>query len=525
MKLPVHAFRSWWEVHAWAGVVSSLVLCVMFFAGAFALFREPIAAWQDPRLHGSPGGTCAGGLEAVVGASVERAGFSPSGLTVVGLDGGCGPLEVDVQGAAPGERRAFVAAPAARAVLEPRSNVSKFLFDMHFLHDEQTIGEYGTYVAGVLAVVLLLTLVTGLLIHLKDFVRQLHQLRVTQRARVFWSDLHKVVGVMGLPFQIAIALSGALLCLDGPMQKLWEQPFFRGDVERAVLAIHDYAYPSPPEGVPGERATAEAWLDAARRARPDLEPEFLHVYHFGDAASSVDVGGRDRGVPFGFGRVRVDAGDGEPLWASRPAASTAMRTGIRWLWGLHFAWFGGVGLKLVYALLALAACATILSGNWVWLERRDRTRRRRSNQVLARLTIAVGLGVAVAVAAMFVANRALPITWRWHIDAERWAFVGAWIVTGVWSFAARSERVAAVGVLGLSGALFTAVPFLSFAASPLHPVAAVAAGAWDIAGVDLGLLVLGGGLLGLAQLVRKLDFPVGRSKRAPVRPAKAGVRA
>jgi hypothetical protein len=47
MKLSRHAFTRFWDVHAWAGVAAGLVLHVMVFAGAFALFLEDLSAWQD----------------------------------------------------------------------------------------------------------------------------------------------------------------------------------------------------------------------------------------------------------------------------------------------------------------------------------------------------------------------------------------------------------------------------------------------------------------------------------------------
>ncbi len=39
-----------WDVHTWLGVMASVVLSVMFVAGAFALFHDELSTWEDPRV-------------------------------------------------------------------------------------------------------------------------------------------------------------------------------------------------------------------------------------------------------------------------------------------------------------------------------------------------------------------------------------------------------------------------------------------------------------------------------------------
>lgn len=53
MKLRARTFQIFWDVHAWAGVVGALVLYVMFFMGAFALFYHEIDRWADPHAGAS----------------------------------------------------------------------------------------------------------------------------------------------------------------------------------------------------------------------------------------------------------------------------------------------------------------------------------------------------------------------------------------------------------------------------------------------------------------------------------------
>src|SRR5690606_15505121 len=88
-----------------------------------------------------------------------------------------------------------------------RERLSDFLYHLHFLRLPFT--GLLELLAGVAAVALFVTIVTGLLIQLHRLLRELTQFRPAARTRTVASDLHKVLGVLGLPFQALYAFSGA----------------------------------------------------------------------------------------------------------------------------------------------------------------------------------------------------------------------------------------------------------------------------------------------------------------------------
>src|SRR3954469_22241179 len=45
MKLAPRTFQIYWHAHAWVGVVAALLLHVVFFMGAFALFHRELNHW------------------------------------------------------------------------------------------------------------------------------------------------------------------------------------------------------------------------------------------------------------------------------------------------------------------------------------------------------------------------------------------------------------------------------------------------------------------------------------------------
>lgn len=501
MKLPVHAFKTWWDVHAWAGVLISIVANAMFFAGAFTLFHDELTVWQDPRAHGGEGRCAAPPLEPLVARAVAASGLEPSMIYVSMLDVPCAPVSVHMHGPVEGEDEATLLVHRGTGeVMAEHSVIANFLYYLHFFYEPYVIGVAGMYVAGLVGVFLLVVVLTGFLIHLKDIRRQMHQLRLGRSIRVAWSDLHKVLGVMGLPFQTMMIATGAMVCLALPIQAIWTEIVFDGDAARALEGLEQHAPPALTGRAAG-RMSVDELVALAKREVPELTPSWVWFQAVGDEAVQATIGGRIAGALFGEGDVTVSAVDGRVLEVTRPSTEGTVTKVTRWIYGLHFAWYGGITVRLGYALLGLAGCFTILSGNWIWLARRDPLRRTRGHRALGRITIGGGLGVFVAVAAMFLANRLLPIDASWHWHGEVVAFFGAWALSIVLAFTARSETVAARGTLFAAAAMFAATPLVGALRTPLSLTHAIAVGAWDVAGIDLGLFVLAASMLGGTRLL------------------------
>ncbi len=442
MKIAPRTFRIGWDVHAWAGVVSALVLYVMFFAGALTLFQDEIAAWQEPDVVETRG---------ALGPAFERV------VREQGLEGkprvalrlhAHGPLDVEWKDDA-GEHALRVVAHADATTREPRSRIARFLFELHFLG----VARSGIYVAGLFAIALGITLVTGLVIQWKDLLRQLVRIRPRAPLRVWTSDVHKVLGVFGIPFQLFFAWSGAVLCLA--FVTVWPalaKTAFHGDVQAARAAYGDLPMPPRPTGERAALPDLDALVAQAEARIPGLRTEWIGVQHVGDARSSVRVYGEVDGVPFGRGQVLLAARDGAELGVSDPRASPPVGRFTRWFFGLHFARFG-VPLRLLYALFALATCAVIATGNVVWIERRDPRRLHLGNRLLERATIGTCAGLPLALSALFAANRLLPAGLAHRASIELIVFWSAWAMAFGVAFASAARRVASVQTL-VAGALF-----------------------------------------------------------------------
>jgi hypothetical protein len=281
-------------------------------------------------------------------------------------------------------------------------------------------------------------------------------------------------------------------------------PVFGGDEERAEALLWGApGVPAQKAGAPAPVLSLDELAERARRAEPRLLPESYRVLFPGRDNGEVQVQGPIRGsTPQAYGAVRLRLKDGAVLYVDSPATETASGATWRWIRGLHYAYFGGLPLRILFFVLALATCATILTGNWVWLARREARRTSIGNRVLARLTAGVGAGTFVAVAALFLASRLLPLDLAGRGAIEELVFVGALVACIAWALASRKHHRLWWQQLGLAGVLLLLVPLLAarwslaglFGAGPRSAM---------VTGVDIAMLVTAFALSGVAFTLRR----------------------
>ena len=493
MKLSPRTFQIFWDVHAWTGVVAALLLHVMFLAGAVTLFHEQVEIWEEPLVQRAapPGQEGQQRMLEQALASLKEP-LEELSITLPNGPNGLPTLNYRVPGT-----ETWLSSwidPETGKVVPVRDQVSEFLYRLHFLSHASVPWLY--YVAGLLAVALLLAIATGVLIHLKDLIRQFHQFRPDKRRRVLWSDMHKVLGVMGLPFLVMYAYSGAMIVLGGALLFPFVGPVFAGDQARAEAVFEGAAEPLvKAPGAPAKALSLDLLTARAEAALPGLSLEGYIFSHHGRENGTVEAWGKVRRTAFGQGSVLLRARDGAVLGVESPATESPGQAAKRWLYGLHFAQYGGVFVRAVLAFLALGTCAVLLTGNWIWLARREASRDGLGNRLLARLTVGTGAGAFVAVGALFLVSRLFPLDWAPRKSAEELTFVAVLAACIAWALAARRGANLWWQQIGLAGLLLFLSPLLAARWSSAGLFGSRAARIPAVLGTDLALLVAGIGLI------------------------------
>jgi uncharacterized iron-regulated membrane protein len=367
------------------------LIYLVCLTGTLCVFIDELQLWEAP----SPGPSRfdpALSTRAIAGA-IEAVG-GPAKAPIVFLRAPVTPRERAVVSI--GERRWAVRPDGRLAPLQ-----LPWTAFLEALHYTLTLpAPWGELAVGGLGAALFSLLVSGVLAHPR-ILRDAFLLRLGGSVRLQEADLHNRLGVWGLPFHLAVTLSGALFGLAGLVAMALGavgQGARAVPVQAAFLGPRVAADPRPAPLPPLGRAVAES---LART--PGSQLFYLSVAAPGTrgAEATVEVSPPDR-LP------RGDVSDFDARGrriGGAPFASGAL--GLQLYSGaaqVHFGFFGGLPVRLAYGVLGWALCWVCAGGTSIWL-----VRRRDRGRPAPRLEAAWAACVWGAPAALAVA--ALPLGW------------------------------------------------------------------------------------------------------------------
>jgi uncharacterized iron-regulated membrane protein len=503
-KLSSRAYTLLWDTHSAAGIVIGLALFVIFATGGLLLFRGEIRQWEEPDLRPRPGEPQPlTALAQPVLDSLGQGDATPAYVYMTLPDSKDASLYMYLAGGTVGASHKVWVNPTSGAwVANPEQGaVTKLLYFLHFFYQ---LGSGGLYLSGFIGLLGLFAIVAGTLIHVNRMVQDFLQFRPTKKLRVAWADAHKVLGTIGLPFQAMYVFTGAYFGLIGLIALPYVSVLFDGNAEALYQKAGYYAPTVAVDSVEAPPDAAPRLEDLAARAASTWDgfvPETMILHAVDQPNGRVEVLGRADGVVFGgAGSVVFHARTGEVLLKEPPEQAGAFNNTVQSMETLHFAEFGGMALKLLFFLLALASCSVILTGNLTWLEVR-RTQDTWAHRLLARLTAGVSTGMLPALALLFLTDRWLlgsALDPAWWVNV---AFFGGWLVAVVYALVQPTVAQSHRHLLQIGGVLWLLVPFANGWATGDWMWNAWGAGQWSVVGVDAGAFLGGLAAVGLAAFI------------------------
>jgi len=353
-------FRAWLAVHRWTSLASTLVLLVLCVTGLPLIFRmeidglfgfEPVAATAS----GQPLAT-----EAVVAAAEAAAPGRVVQFVVWEADKpGIVTLSMAASPTAEPSGNTTLYADAASGEIIPPRGPMEFL---RTLHGQLFLGPLGPLALGAVTCLFLVSIISGAVVY-APFMRGLAfgAVRVTRTRRTVWLDLHNLVGIAAASWMVVVCLTGMINTWGNYIIELW-----RFDQLGTIAAQHEQA------PLPGERNSLDAAIATARSASPDLAPYFVAL------PGSMLATHRHYGV-FLRGNTALTSRLVTPVFVDAVTGDVAARLDLPFYVKaallaepLHFGDYGGLPLKLLWAMFDLVMIFVLASGLYLWLAKRRR---------------------------------------------------------------------------------------------------------------------------------------------------------
>ncbi len=347
--------------HSALGLALGALVYLVCLTGALSVFVDELKLLEQPAPAPAP---LAPG--AVARATAQALRLAPGGAVYVSAP--VTPrqrLSASAYGA--GGERAWIADAAGR-LTPARTPWTDFVTALHMTLTAPA--PWGALLVGASGAALLALIGSGVLAHPRIF-RDAFRLRLSGSRRLREAELHNRLSVWGLPFHVAVTLTGALFGLAN-LTVLATAALGHRDAARVLEPLT-----GPPVAVDSRPALppdVEALVARARAVLPGSQLFYLGVERAGTrgARYTVEVTAPGR-LPRGE-QVYFDAG-GREIGRGRFATGSPGLQAYSAAAQLHFGFFGGLPVRIAYGALGLALTYVCATGVTIWLaRRRDRGR-------------------------------------------------------------------------------------------------------------------------------------------------------
>ncbi len=367
----IRSTRKWAFVHKWSSLICTAFLLVICLTGLPLLFSDEINAWLEPHTYEAlPATTPTVNLDRLTAAGRQM--YPSEIVTSVFVDDDEPQIYLWMApswAALKSERKSahFIRFDARTAkILEVSKPAAArrptFIGIMLGLHRDLFVDLPGELFLGLMALLFVIATVSGVVLY-GPFMRRLDfgTVRRDRSSRLKWLDVHNLLGAATLAWVLVVGATGLMNELSTPLFGIWQLTDVRAMLER---------WRGQPVPAPAELSSIQSAFTQVKGALPDR------------VVTSIVFPGSENGSPRHyvlwtkgntpltqrlFNPVLVDAVSGEFVGVVKmPWYLRALEVSRP----LHFGDYGGLPLKILWALLDVVTIVVLGSGLYLWLSRR-----------------------------------------------------------------------------------------------------------------------------------------------------------
>jgi uncharacterized iron-regulated membrane protein len=230
-------YNIYFHTHTVSGIVISVVLFVIFFAGSFSFFKDEIINWErsesvaitkEIQLDYDKALNNLDKQYTLHGRNISISRPNSERRVNIYLEG-----TKDSLATAKLKESSFFYLDTKNftsLTYEDSYLLGEFLYRLHFL--AQIPYPIGYYLSGFVALFFLFAIVTGVLLQWNKIVSNFYIFRPKEKLKTLWTDAHTSLGMIGLPFQFVYAVTGAFFMIKLLIVAPSVMALYKGDQDK-----------------------------------------------------------------------------------------------------------------------------------------------------------------------------------------------------------------------------------------------------------------------------------------------------
>ncbi|MFD0750945.1 PepSY-associated TM helix domain-containing protein [Mucilaginibacter calamicampi] len=364
----IKSVKRWFWWHKWTSLICTAFLLLLCLTGLPLIFHEEIEAMSETKkeiAHTENAKPVP--LDAMLAAAVQHFPGKVAKL-VVWDDEHPGLVNVTVgdSPSSPYQTDKYVVINSYSGKIEETPKPDEgFMYVMLHLHVDLFAGIPGKFLMAFMGILFIIAIISGVMLYgpiMKKF--DFGMIRTEKSKRIKWLDMHNMLGVVTLTWATVVGLTGVINALADVMLYAWQQ----GQLTE-MTAPYKNAKP-----LSGNLSSLDEAVNIVQQKVPTMQPYF--VAYPGTMYSS-----KHHYAVFVKGTTPLTKRLLKPaLIDAKTGALTDMRDMPFFVNAyfisqpLHFGDYGGMPLKIIWAIFDIATIVVLGSGLYLWFARSKSSR-------------------------------------------------------------------------------------------------------------------------------------------------------
>lgn len=364
-------FKSWYAIHKWTSLICTAFMLMLCLTGLPLIFAHEIDhalgySVEAPDLPQMAQGDSLqrASLDNIVADSLARRPGDAVQFLIGDIeDPDLWFLRLGEKIDAP-EASAFYTYDARTGAFLSAYPVNEGIMNIILrLHLDMFAGLPGMLFLGFMGLLLVFSLISGAVVY-GPYMRR-HEfgtVRHERSRRLRWLDLHNLLGIVTLIWLLVVGFTGVVNTLSIPIFNHWQS-----------TQLADMTAPYRNQSPFTEAASVDKAVATALAAEPDMRISFM-------AFPGNDFASPNHFVAYMQGMTPLTSKLLKPLLIDAQSGKLANSAEMPWYVSalllsqpLHFGDYGGLPLKIVWALLDILAIIVLGSGIYLWLKKRKQS--------------------------------------------------------------------------------------------------------------------------------------------------------